>query len=101
LPNTIWALDRDHDTFENFDTALGEQRSDITRVLEVDDVWNLIVIPPVNPVESILPVRLLGVGHNPEHQRVVIRIAVLKERSKESSYAGSLRVYNSIYINED
>jgi hypothetical protein len=65
LPSAVWTLD--HDTFEKFDTPVGEQRSEITRVLEVDDVWNLLgTLPAVKSIESILSVRLFGVGRGPD-----------------------------------
>ncbi len=78
LADTVRALG--HDTPKEFDATVSEQCSEITRVLEVDDVRDLLAIfPALKPIERVLAVRLFGVGRDPEHRGVVLRVTVFEK----------------------
>jgi len=69
-----------HDAPEELHPTVGEERPEVTRVLEVDDMRHLFAgLPAVEPIERILTVCLFGVGRDPEHRGVVFEVAVFEE----------------------
>jgi len=78
LANTIRPVS--HNAPEELNAAVGEQRSEVAGVLEINDVRDFLTgFPAVEAVERVLAVGLVGVGCDSQHRGVVLRVAVLEE----------------------
>lgn len=48
-----------NNALEEFDTTIGQECPEVTRILEISDVWDLFTgFPAVQPVKRVLAVRL-------------------------------------------